>query len=341
MEIEVKDGIVGKAIGRTNRNILLASILAIILVIGFIAVGFNYWSTLLGGPRTPTHDELTNKVKIDFLPTFVTVSGEAIDTGYEQYVIEDDGSRTTENYYIAILLDNDKILLTETRSSEIFDSYTGALINVPSDIQLEVIGDIVREYPDLDGYFLPVMMTLDDHRTAGYIALVVMAIMFFAALYRIFNVMGRKADITKHPIMKSLGRYGEPELIVKEIEGEMALGSEKYGKLQVTPKWAVCSTATTFEAMRMKDIVWMYKMITQHRINGIPTGKTYQAMFYDKHGKKMTVPGKQDVVDSILEGVYRHAPWIIAGHSPDLQKAWNDKQGRTEMIAAVEQRQNQ
>lgn len=340
MEMKVTDGIVGKAIGRTNRNLFLLCVCGILIAAGMFAAGFNYWSTLLGGPITLSNEQVINKGSVDFLPSFVSIeSVETIDTGYEQYTL--DGSvRNTEYYYMAAFLEGDRFLLVEAPTNSTDTQITGALINVPSDVQLEVINAIYAEVSDIDGMFLPVMLTQQDHRIPGYIVGLILLAVMGLSIFGLFRVLARRADISKHPIMQALGRYGDPSIIVKEVEGEMALGSEKVGNVELTYKWAVLSTKTNFEAMRLKDAVWIYKTITQHRTNGIPTGKSYAALIYDKHGKVMTVNAKQDKVDDMLNAIYQRAPWVIAGYSEDLKKTWNDKMGRQEMITAVAQRQS-
>jgi len=340
MELNTDNGIVSKAISRTNRNLLLASLFCFAVVFGLFAVGSNYWLTLVAGSKLLDHDELLAMQSVDFLPTMVTVqTEESFDTGYEQYIVEDNGSRTTEHYYIMMLIGDEKFLLVEAPPETEKLEYSGALISIPSDVQRDIINALVSEYPDLEGTFLPVMITTEDHRTAGWVAVVIMGIIFIVGVVGMLRLIARQTDINQHPIYKSLARYGDPQTIIKQIEGEMTLGSEQVGKLQVTPKWAITSSRTTFDAVYLKDVVWMYKMVTQHRTNGIPTGKSFKVLVYDKHGHLMEVPTKKNTVDDMLQAIYQRAPWILTGFSDELQDMWKNIDGRMQMIAEVESRQ--
>ena len=335
-----KGGIVQKAVNRTNRNLILASLLCFVIVAGAIVIGISYWVTLITGPKLLSHDELLAIQSVDFLPTLVTVqTEESFDTGYEQYVIEDNGSRTSEHYYIAMLINEDRFLLVEAPPEDPEITYTGALINIPSDVRHDIVDALIREFPDLDGLFLPVMLTTADHTSGGWIGLVVLGVILVVGIVGLMRWIVREFDVSKHPIYKGLARYGDPERVIKQIESEMVLGSEKVGKLQLTPKWAIASTATTFDAIFLKDAVWMYKMVTQHRTNGIPTGKSFKVLIYDKHGHLMEVPTNKNAVDTMLGEIYQRAPWIITGFSDELQNMWKDHQGRMQMIAEAESRQ--
>lgn len=340
MEMHDDKGIVKQAIGRTNRNLLLASLFCFVIVFGIFAAGSNYWLSLLTGPKQLTHEALMAIQSIDFLPTLVTVeTTESLDTGYEQYVINDNGTRTSENYYIVMLINDEYLLLVEAPPEDAKTIYSGALISIPSDVRRDVLNALVGEYPDLEGAFLPVMLTTVDHTTAGWIGFIILIVIFVAGVVGMLRLIARQTDINQHPIYKSLSRYGDPQTVIKQIESEMALGSEQQGKLQLTPKWAVASSATTFDAVYLRDVVWMYKMITQHRTNGIPTGKSFKVLVYDKHGHLMEVPTNKNAADDMLQAIYRRAPWIITGFSDELQNLWKSGQGRMEMIAEVENRQ--
>ena len=340
MEWNNEGDIVSKAMKRTNRNLLFASLLCFIIVFALLIAGSNYWVALITGPKILEHDELVTIQSIDFLPMLVTVqSEESFDTGYEQYIIEDDGSRTSEYYYIAMFVNEESFLLVEAPPEPEKLEYTGALINIPADVQRDILDALIDEYPDLDGSFLPIMLTTADNTTAGWVVLVILVIVFIAGGVGMLRLIARQADISQHPIYKALARYGEPQTVIKQIESEMALGSEQVGELQLTSKWAIISSAIQFEAMYLKDVIWMYKMVTQHRVNGIPTGKTFKVVMYDKHGYLMEVPTKKNRVDEMLQAVYQRAPWVIVGFDDAIQNMWKNNEGRLQMIAEVEARQ--
>ena len=108
------------------------------------------------------------------------------------------------------------------------------------------------------------------------------------------------------------------------------------GKLRFTRSWLLLARAFSLDAMRPDDIVWIYKQVTQHRTNGVPTGKTYAVFVWDRHGVIIEIGGKEQGVEEMLRAIYERSPWCIVGFSPDIQRIWNsDRQG---FVASVDQR---
>jgi len=134
-----------------------------------------------------------------------------------------------------------------------------------------------------------------------------------------------------------LSRFGAVEAVTGEIDMEMGMGHDQVGKkVHFTRRWLV-STASGLQAMPFRDIIWCYKMVTQHRTNGIPTGKTYAAHILDRHGKNLVIPGKEAEVNQVLENTIRFAPGVAAGFSDQLSVLWQkDRLGlwRLSMSAA-------
>jgi hypothetical protein len=115
-----------------------------------------------------------------------------------------------------------------------------------------------------------------------------------------------------------------------EMDGQ----KETIGKFNLTRTWAVNLGKSSLDVAKVNDVVWMYKKVVNNR--GL---KSYFAHVYDRQGKLLTVPGKEAEVDQIMGAIYRRAPWVIAGFSGDIEKAWN--KDRAAFIAQVDQRRQQ
>ena len=70
-------------------------------------------------------------------------------------------------------------------------------------------------------------------------------------------------------------------------------------------------------------VVWMYKRITSHRYNGIPTGKTYgvNISFADHKQREITVKNEQQA-DEVIQALSSYCPRAIAGYSKDLDNLY-------------------
>jgi hypothetical protein len=159
------------------------------------------------------------------------------------------------------------------------------------------------------------------------------------SLWGIGTAVQRYGDSGSHPIARSLGRFGAANLVISSVDAELMADHPKIGDLHLTPTWLVYLTSSDLKAARFDDIAWVYKLVTTRRTNGVKTGTTYSAQIWDRHGVQMIVSAKEDVVNQMLNAVAQRAPWALAGHNAELEKAW--KSNRASVLAAVDQRRQQ
>lgn len=328
------------AIRRSNRNAFFIAIGGMLIVVIGLAVSARYLFNMFLGPSAlPSRDLLTVQEAGDLWRYYVTVKGDDhANTGFEYVNRSSSGSETTEAYYHALFV-GDRFLLVKSPTDEIENTVTGELLDMPTDVQTEIIAEIEKEIPDITGLFLPVMMDTGDFKTSGYIGLVIAGILLVLCLVVFGIALQRTLNPFAHPAIQALERFGAAQAMVGEIDMEIAAPhTELSKKFHFTRRWLV-STAGVLDAVRHRDVMWWYKQVTQHRTNGIPTGKTYAALVYDRFGKLLTLTGKEAEVDQIAQALQQNAPGAIGGYSDELNKAW--QKDRAGFIAAVEARQQQ
>ncbi|MFZ6027498.1 MAG: DUF6709 family protein [Chloroflexota bacterium] len=320
-----------------NIRMLLVSLFAMGLVFAGLVLGARYLYNMLLGPFPISQvDLLARQDADDTLQYYVTVEGDDhADTGFTYVSKTDSGKETTEAYYHVLLVD-ENFLLIKSKTAEVDNTVTGALVNVPAETQTEVIDELEKEVPEIKGAFLPMMLDATDFHTAGYIGLGIGAIIalvaFLGAALAIYRLLTPKA----HPVMKALANYGTLDTVVSEINMDMAQSAEKVGKkVHFTRRWLV-STTSSLQAMPYRDIIWCYKHVTQHRTNGIPTGKTYAMYVYDRHGKNTIIGGNEKQINQMLDLILKNVPGVVAGYSDELNNLW--KKDRARFTAAVDQR---
>jgi hypothetical protein len=85
--------------------------------------------------------------------------------------------------------------------------------------------------------------------------------------------------------------------------------------------------------------VWVYKKVTKHSVNFIPTGKTYSVILVGRHRQRIEEQMKEQAVNEMLADLATRVPWVLFGFTKDLEKAWQkDPAG---VIAAVDTRYQQ
>jgi len=74
--------------------------------------------------------------------------------------------------------------------------------------------------------------------------------------------------------------------------------------------------------LRPWDVAWAYQSTTQHRTNGIPTGKTYAAILRTMDGKQYTLGMAEAAVQTLLETMSTALPGVVLGYDDELEKLY-------------------
>jgi hypothetical protein len=330
----VTAAIVAQTISRSNRNRLILAILGIIAVIVYAAISYRYFYNFFLGPFPITSEELVAaNGPDDLFRYYVIVEGQEVyDTG-GTLTRKRNGIETDKSYYLALNL-GDRALLIEAPSITTEPSFTGYLETPTSDVKTKIIDDIESGDASLKGIFLPMQLTTSDFKFPGYLGLILATLVLGFSLWGVGTAVQRYGDSGSHPIARALGRFGDSNMVISSVDAELRAEHPKVGDLHLTPTWLIHLTSSNMSATRFDDIAWMYKLVTKNR-NGI----TYSAQIWDRHGVQMNVQAKEDLVNQMLNAAVQRAPWALAGHNAEIEKAW--KSDRASVLAAVDQRRQQ
>jgi hypothetical protein len=328
-------------IRRSNRNLLILCITGAVLLAGLAAINARYLYNFFFGPFPIDRQTLLATTEAGALQQYwVRVQGDDVaDTGFQQVLRnKDTGRETVSAAYMALLLDR-HLLLVKAQDDASVTAYTGYLEPLPSDVRSRIIAAAEQTAPSLRGAFLPYQLNTASFRDGGYVALGLGIPLFCVFVLGIARAIRRNSDPSKHPIMRALGRFGPPDQVAAAIDAELLADHTKVDRLHLTQNWLVQATSASLTATRIDDVVWAYKQVTQRRVNGVPAGKTYAAQIWDRHGIRMSIMGRETYVNQAIEAAARRAPWMLAGYSTELEKAW--KSNRNAVLATVEQRRRQ
>ena len=76
--------------------------------------------------------------------------------------------------------------------------------------------------------------------------------------------------------------------------------------------------------------------MTKQKRAFITVNKTYDAVVCDRDGAQLSIRAPEAEVDRLLAVLTRRVPWVLAGWSEELERAWRTH--RAEVVAAVDAR---
>jgi hypothetical protein len=334
-------GFIGKEIQRTNRNLLLfnAGLLSIPVAIG--ALGWTYWGEFFGGAKLVASQDLI-AAPDKYIGRYIKVVGTSSTELGIQEVTEKTSFAVIKSQDVSaklITIDLGKTanrrhaLLVKLKNDDpIANSATGTLESLPHyTIDQEVRSTIAENST------LPVMLnSSSDYRTLGYVGLVVGVLSGLVGGAELYAWQQRRRDLTLHPLVKRLSKYGQAELVADSIDRDLNTSNPiVYPNTKITDTWLLQQDRFKLELAKLSDIVWVHLQVTTQKLNGIiPIGKSYAAICYDRDGTKIEMPGKKVQVNELLEQLELRVPWAIFGYSDEIQQAWEKE--RDDLIAVVD-----
>jgi hypothetical protein len=330
---------------RANRNLLLVNggILAIIILV--IVGNYRYCANFVLGAQSISSAELAALTSPEQRwRNFVSVSGtKSVNTEYQDVVNHMEGSRVVsteiKDEYIFLRV-GEKILLVKADPGKEKLEYSGELVATTDRVKEDLLRPLATEDADLAGQVLPFTLNAADYRSNGYAMLIIGLPLLVLALWNCLKVMRRISEIQLSPVWKHLAVYGNAEQLSQQIKAELQPAMiRKYGKLQIAQQWMVRRKTFSTWVSPIGDLVWVYKKVTKHSVNFIPTGKTYSVVLVGRHRQRIEEQMKEKAVNEILADLTARVPWALFGFTQDLEKAWQkDPAG---VIAAVDSRYQQ
>ena len=338
-------GFMAEQIRRSDRTLLMANLGLCVAVLAALLLSGTYYYNFCFGPFPITEQTLTSLRSADQVSKrFVVIHiDNAVDYTVEEVETRSNGRELVLATYYSVIF-GEKLLLVKARPDGNPSEVGGYLENL-SDYhkgQREVLAKFVAQDPGSRGAYLPVMLDAVDVRTPGWIGLAIGLPLFILGGWNIKRALTRRSNPSAHPILRSLEQYGSPleiaAAIDREMNGEVARPTKS---VFFSSSWLLNPRFFTLNAKPLAELVWAYKKVTKHSVNLIPTGKTYIIVVFDRRGKslEMSANRSEQKAHRILETLTSRAPWILAGYTEDLARAW--KTDAAGVISAVDQRRAQ
>ncbi len=331
------DDFLTRQIRRTNRNRILLGAVLVAILTGVVWIYRRDAYNFVFGPFPAEASELARISSPDQAQKyFLKVrTDEAYVTGIAEFA-QNNEKRVLANFFL--LQAGQRLLLVRAKSEEPLTEYTGTLVAMPPAVLDAVVKDAKEKGPELRALVLPVLLDAERSPRDEWIVTAAGVLFFFVGVFFLGSGLYRSAKPEEHPARKALARYGDPTGTSMQIESEMRNegNAEKFGALQLTTNWVVWASAFDVKLTQMKDLVWAYQKVTKHYHTFIPVGKSFSVILHDRAGQRFEVQAKKDSAPAALAALQRRVPWIIFGHSADLERAWQKQ--RADLIAAVDKR---
>jgi hypothetical protein len=321
----------------SRRRALVGGIAALGASVAFLVWGLPFLIAKFNPPTPITIDDIragtvtfpTHFAQLDVVATY--------DTGFYYdsrwfYVVP------SRDYYGMIQLGNRFLLLYSDHPVNIRQrEWVGTLDHTDREAIDNVIRSIEEDLPVLEGQILPYTLnTVEPNSIWRWIGLVLLPLSAAAGLYLAVSGARQWSNPSLHPIWKGLARYGKDvPAVISDIEQNVRTESTQTGVLTLSADWLV-KPGNQYAVMKLDDIVWMHHHVERTRVNAFHTQVRNFAIFYDKLGTELKVPGNEIETRTMLKKVFTRTPWAVFGHSADIARTW--AANRSFFVANVEQR---
>ena len=175
---------------------------------------------------------------------------------------------------------------------------------------------------------LLVAVAVDETEEAVLVGL--FGAMFIAVAAWFVSLVVRQSNI--RDVLDYCNKKPHPEYELERIEQFYSSGPSING-LRLNNEFFMYVKGDTVNFAEIRELVWIYKIVTQHRTYGINTGKTFQIAVKLNDGSTMTLPmRKEQNCDEVLAYIEKIVPYIIIGYSDEIKKEYDKNPQQLERI---------
>lgn len=333
-----------RAVQRTNRNLTLIA-LGVCAASGSCAYSNrSSVEALLGSPLTLPTAKLTSIADPSHLRhQWLSVEGDrSLRIGRHYSKNRAGGSETDLSYYSALMVGNRFLLVqttTETPESQV--RFEGELKTIPADVKGAIIDSIASIAPAFAAAALPTMLDATATRAGNIVPFGIGFLGLLWGLWMVKVVVERRANPLLHPSFKQLAHYGDIQSAINAIDADVehSSGGLSFGNAVLLNRHLLVVRSFEVYVLQLSWAVWLYQKTTQHRVNFVPTGKTYAAVVQDAFGRSQEIELEETSCHEFLKELFRRAPWVETGFAQETVQSMEGNQ-RAQTIRGIMQKRD-
>ena len=337
------NGFCGDAIRCTSKNLLVILVILFGGLLIFFGYNIHYFENFFSGAHLVSAARLDNAASVDqFKHTFVRVQGSHTDaTGVSEVVRDDKHPDGYTNSIYLVTTVGDRLLILRadpdaTQASTHDGIFQGQLLSLTQELRDSIVvpDEAANQAP---GRYLPFYLNMVDYKDFGYTSFIFATPFLLFALWILWLYLQWTGDFHRHPLMRRLARYGQPELLVQQVDAEMA-GAHitiKKGKnaAEITPHWLIANTTLNVIPLSIERIVWVYRKTMKRKILLFITVRTtYYAIAYDNLGQRFSLLLDDAKTTELLQQLRSCAPHAIFGFDKRLWKLWRKTKDKSAFL---------
>jgi len=215
--------------------------------------------------------------------------------------------------------------------------FEGHLTRIPDDVRKAILQPEFNEDPELERQLVPVMFDAGDKDPKVIFFLMVATLSGGCGIATLVVLLLRRMGPSEHPSYRALSRYGAPEAVAAEIDGDVRMLDPELGSICYGSRWVIIPTLFGVQAYRYADLVWIHVKDHVVVIYLIPVFWSKGAVLHDRHGHSATVARgfTTNRAVELLVTLSARARWALVGYEPQYVYGWdNDRDGMIRYVDA-------
>ncbi len=178
--------------------------------------------------------------------------------------------------------------------------------------------DLAEGDAELEAVMLPYYLDVGRVGKQTFVTVAVFAaVALVCVILAIFPLVKALTGGYQKQLRRKLSESGDMEAAAERVE-RFYEAAEPVCGVRMNGEYVFFQEGPNSILLRPWEVAWAYQSTTQHRTNGIPSGKTYAAVLRTMDGKQYTLSMSESQVQTLLGAMETALPGTVLGYSDEL-----------------------